>query len=82
MGRPPKGLGKGEPERFSDYPKLAVTVRPITRARLNAAATIEHRAAWQIVDDSVNQYVEPMPDKDRDAVENLAKRAVAPRSAK
>jgi predicted NAD/FAD-binding protein len=77
MGRPPTGSGtQGEPDRISDYPKLAVTVRPATRARLNAAATIENRPAWQIVDDGVNQYVDRMAEKDRRAVENLAKRAV------
>ena len=46
MGRPPGGVGKGtrEPGRIGDYPKLAVTVRPVTRAKLNtAAATIEDR---------------------------------------
>lgn len=75
MGRPPGGVGKGtEPERIGDYPKLAVTVRPVTRAKLNAAATIEDRPAWRIVDDSINQYVERMTPADRRMVESIAKR--------
>ncbi len=75
VGRPPAGLGKdGEPERISDYPKLAVTVRPITRAKLNAAATVESRPAWQIVDDSINLYVDKMPRQDRRMVESIARR--------
>jgi hypothetical protein len=64
----------GEPQRISDYPKLAVTVRPVTRALLNAVATLENRSAWQIVDDSINQYVERMLLPDRRMVESLAKR--------
>lgn len=75
MGRPPSGVGRqGEPERISDYPKLAVTVRPLTRAKLNAAAAIEQRPSWQIVEDSVNQYVERMPQQDRRMVEAIAKK--------
>ena len=75
MGRPPAGLGKGgEPERISDYPKLAVTVRPATRTKLNATAKVEDRPAWQIVDDSINQYVERMPPQSRRRVENISKR--------
>lgn len=78
MGRPPAGLGKdGEPERISDYPKLAVTVRTSTRAKLNAAATIENRPAWQIVDDSINQYVTRMAPKDRRIVEDIMRRTEA-----
>ena len=74
IGRPPRGLGKlGEPERVSDYPKLAVTVRPLTRAKLNAAASIEKRPSWQIVDDSITQYVDRMPAQDRRKVESIAK---------
>ena len=77
IGRPPAGAGElGEPERISDYPKLAVTVRPITRALLNAVATIENRSAWQIVDDSINQYVERMQLPDRRMVESVAKRVI------
>jgi hypothetical protein len=74
MGRPPAGVGQhGEPERVSDYPKLAVTIRPLTRARLNAAALIENRPAWQLVDDSINQYIERMSNRDRKKVEAAAR---------
>ena len=64
----------GEPERISDYPKLAVTVRPGTRAKLNAIAMIENRPAWQIVDDSINQYADRMDAQDRRLVEGVARR--------
>ena len=74
MGRPPAGLGKeGEPKKISDYPKLAVTVRPGTRAKLNAIAVIESRPAWQIVDDSINQYADRMTAGDRRVVERAAR---------
>jgi hypothetical protein len=71
MGRPPAGA---DGERVSDYPKLAVTVRPATRTRLNAVAAVENRPAWQIVDDAVNQYADRMPAADRRIVDALAKR--------
>jgi hypothetical protein len=78
MGRPPSGLGEhGEPEKISDYPKLAVTIRPSTRAKLNAAALLESRPAWQVVDDSINQYVERMPAIDRHRVEAVARKSLS-----
>ena len=62
MGRPPEGSGKkGEPERIRDYPKLLVTVRPAVRNRLKAMATVEGRAAWQIVEDALALYFEQLP---------------------
>ncbi len=75
MGRPPAGGGKdGEPERVSDFPKLTITIRPITRARLNAASTVESRPAWQIVDEGVNLYIAALPPKDRKMVEDITRR--------
>jgi hypothetical protein len=78
MGRPPEGLGKGaEPEKIADYPRLSLTVRPITKAKLEAVTTLEGRPAWRIVEDSINLYVERMPAEDRRAVEAIAKRSTA-----
>jgi hypothetical protein len=75
IGRPSGGSGKaGEPDKIRDYPKLAVTVRPTTRALLKAAAMIEDRSEWLIVDDAITKYIEQMPAQDRRAIEGLAKR--------
>jgi len=80
MGRPPTGLGKGgEPERIADYPRLSLTVRPITKAKLEAVTTLERRPAWKVVEDGINLYVERMPVEDRRMVEALAKRSTANR---
>ena len=78
MGRPPTGLGKaGEPAKISDYPRLSLTVRPITKAKLEAVTTLERRPAWKVVEDSINLYVERMPPEDRRTVDALAKRSAA-----
>jgi hypothetical protein len=76
MGRPPTGLGKaGEPAKISDYPRLSLTVRPITKAKLEAITALERRPAWKVVEDSINLYVERMLPEDRRMVEALAKRS-------
>ena len=76
IGRPPAGLGKsaGEPEKISDYPRLSLTVRPITKAKLEAVTTLERRPAWKVVEDGINLYVEGMSPEDRRMVEAIAKR--------
>jgi len=76
VGRPAQGsVSDDGQERIRDYPKLAISVRPATRARLNAAAAVEQRASWKIVDDAINQYVERLPASDRKMVEAIASRA-------
>lgn len=80
MGRPPQGsLGTDGEERIRDYPKLAITVRPGTRAKLNAAAAVEQRSSWKIVDDAINQYVDRLPASDRKMVDAIAARAKSTR---
>jgi len=49
MGRPLASLGRsGEPAKISDYPRLSLTVRPITKAKLEAVTTLEKRPGWKI----------------------------------
>ena len=73
LGRPSSGGGKnGEPERVADWPKLALSVRPLTRAKLNACASVEHRSSWKILEDALTQYLERLPPADRKMVEKLA----------
>ncbi len=78
LGRPPAGKGaQGEPEKVSNYPKLAVSVQPLVRAMVNAVAMIEDRPAWRVVEDAIRLYVEKMPSEDRKAVEAVVRRAEA-----
>jgi hypothetical protein len=75
IGRPPGGSGTaGEPERIRDYPKLNVTIKPVTKALLRATSMIEGRSDWLIVDDAITKYIEQMSVADRRAIEGLAKR--------
>ena len=56
IGRPPGGSGKaGEPAKIRDYPKLALTIKPVTKALLKSASMIEGRSEWLIVDDAIAQ---------------------------
>lgn len=75
VGRPASGGGSnGEPEKVADWPKLAVSVRPITRAKLNACAAVEHRSSWQVVEDAITAYIAALPAKDRKLIEDVAMR--------
>jgi hypothetical protein len=75
-GRPAQGSIKDDgQERIRDYPKLAITVRPDTRAKLNAVAAVEQRSSWKIVDDAINQYVSRLSPSDRKMVDTIAARA-------
>lgn len=76
MGRPPEGSGKkGEPERIRDYPKLLITIRPATKARLKAIAEYENRSEWRVVEDSIASYFANMTPSDRRIVEASVKKA-------
>lgn len=75
MGRPAAAKDhKGLPEKTSEWPKLAVSVRPSTRSLVQALAMLERRAAWQIVEDALRQYAERLPVEDRKIVDGLVRR--------
>jgi hypothetical protein len=77
QGRPPSGLGKnGEPSRIRDYPRLCVTVRPATRARLLAVAAQEARPAWKIVEDGINLYIERLTTREGTAKKGANRRSL------
>jgi len=78
MGRPPAGKGsEGEPERIRDYPKLALTIRPTTKAKLDAVAVIEGRPAWKVVEDGIDAYIGNLAAEDRKAVHAVVERIQA-----
>ena len=61
----------------SRYPKLTISMRPATKARLEAYSTLSRQPAWRIVDDAVKQLLETIPAEDKWAVEGMAKRIEA-----
>ena len=61
----------------SQHPKMTISMRPATKARLEAYCTLSRQAAWQIVDDAVKMYLETIPAEDKFAVEGMAKRIEA-----
>jgi predicted RNA-binding protein Jag len=75
MGRPPAGTAPdGKPEKTSEYPKLTVSIRPITKAKLDAVSALEKKSAWRVVDEGITLYVERMPAEDRRMVDAIARR--------
>ena len=75
MGRPPAATAlDGKPEKTSEYPKLTVSIRPATKARLDAVTAIERKPAWKVVEEGITFYVGKMPAEDRRMVETIAKR--------
>jgi len=80
VGRPPAGAAAdGRPEKTSEYPKLTVSIRPTTKARLDAVTALENRPAWKVVEDGITLYVEGMPAEDRRIVESITKRTESKR---
>lgn len=66
-----------EPELVSKLPKLTVTMKPSTKARLEAYSTLSRQPAWRIVDEAVRQMLDAIPAEDKYAVEGMAKRIEA-----
>lgn len=58
----------------SKYPKLSIAIRPSVKAALAAAATLESRPIWQIVEDGIHRYIAAMPPEDRRVVEAIVRR--------
>jgi predicted NAD/FAD-binding protein len=74
MGRPPAGTAAdGKPEKTSEYPKLTISIRPTTKAKLDAVAYLEKKPAWRIVDAGIRLYVERMPPEGRRRVDEIAR---------
>ena len=76
LGRPPAGIAPdGKPEKTSEYPKLTVSIRPATKARLDAVTALEKKPAWRVVEDGITLYVDKLPPEDRRMVDAIARRA-------
>lgn len=74
-GRVPTGIGPdGAPEKVSLYPKMTVTMKPETKARLEAAATLTRLPAWRIIDEAFARYMDAAAAEDRKAIETMARR--------
>ncbi len=69
-----------ELDMVSNYPKLTISMKPITKAKLEAYSTLARQPAWRIVDDALKQYLEMIPPEDKWAVEGMAKRIEARQS--
>lgn len=69
------GVGPdGTPEKVSHYPKMTVTMKPETKARLEAAATLRRLPAWRLIDEAFSHYMEGAAPDDRKAIEAMVRR--------
>lgn len=73
-GRVPVGVGPdGAPEKVSRYPKMTLLMRPETKARLEAAATLRRLPAWRLIDEAFAHYLSDATPDDRRAIEGMAR---------
>jgi hypothetical protein len=61
----------------SRLPKMTISMKPPTKARLEAYSTLSRMPAWKIVDEALKQFLETIPAEDKWAVEGMAKRIEA-----
>lgn len=77
-GRPPSGE---HGERVSAYPRVAVRVPVVTKARLMALAEFSGKPVWKVCAEAIEALAETdqaaMTEADRRAFVNLAKRYAA-----
>jgi len=79
-GRPRRGEmdAAGKPELISEYPKLAVYMRPDLKNQLTAAAVITGIPAWKLVNLAIEKYLrEELSRADRAALTVVADRVAA-----
>lgn len=71
MGRPPAG---DSGEMVSEYPKLTISMKTDTKAKLEALRSITREPAWKIIDAALEGYFKSLSPKDRKALETVAER--------
>lgn len=55
-------------------PKLRISMRAETKAKLEAMSTLTQQPVWRVVDDALNSIFEQLAPKDRLAIDTMAKR--------
>ena len=74
-GRRPTGVtADGKPELVSNYPKLTISMKPASKARLEALSALTRQPAWRIIDEALKQYMNTIAAEDKWAIEGMAKR--------
>ncbi len=63
--------------RPAKYPAVTLTMRPETRVRLEAMATLLQEPSWRVVDFALSHYLFSLNEADRTAVETFALRTMA-----
>ena len=71
----PAGGNAGEP--LSSYRKITISMKPATRAQLDALSSLTGQPAWRIVEQAIALFIEGMPAEDRRALKSLAKQVEA-----
>ncbi|MBL8226968.1 MAG: hypothetical protein JNL98_00765 [Bryobacterales bacterium] len=73
-GRPPSATGpSGEPEKTSQWPKIAVNLRPSTKVTLDGLCWLQSRSAWMVIEDALLAYAQNLPPDQRKKLATLIK---------
>ena len=76
VGRPPAGAKDGE--KVKDYPQLSIRVPNEFKARLNAMSAVTGLAQWRVIVEAINCFFQDLPPQDRELVDGLSERLLAP----
>ncbi len=74
-GRPPAAVtpdGKGEPTSL--WPRLTLSMRPATSARLKALAATRCKSPWEVIEKALDDYTSRLHAEERKLVEKLTER--------
>ena len=60
--------------RVAEYPRLTVYIDPKVKDRFDAAAKVLNTPAYQLFTQALEQFLEQLPEADRDLIEMLVRR--------
>jgi hypothetical protein len=63
-----------KPREAGALPKLTISIRSETKAKLEALSTLTQQPVWRVVDDALNKAFGQLGPKDRHAIDTMAKR--------
>jgi len=72
-GRPPSGE---DGSMVSEYPKLTITMKANTKARLEALRSLTREPAWKIIDSALEAYFDSLPQKDQKTLKTVASKVL------
>lgn len=63
-------------EKVRDYPKLTISIKPETKARLDAVSVILGTPSWRVIDDALALHFRSLNAADRNLASSVAARTM------